>query len=88
MHPYRQQGVFDKQRMSLVRMAERRQQQAPQTRNRDVIDARTGLIAQIANSPRVGVVRDRVQRLTDSQSLALPSGARFQQREMNRPFGD
>src|ERR1700731_2399041 len=64
MHPYRQQDVFDKQRMSLVGMAERRQQQAPQAGNREVVDAGAGLIAQIANSRRVGVVSDRVQRRT------------------------
>jgi hypothetical protein len=60
----RQQDVVDKQRVSLVGMAEGGQQQVPQAGNREVVDARAGLIAQIANSRRVGVVRDRVQRRT------------------------
>ena len=64
MHPDRQQDVVDKQRVSLVGMAEGGQQQAPQAGNRDVVDARAGLIVQIANSRRVGVVSDRVQRRT------------------------
>ena len=45
-------------------MAEGGKQQAPQAGNRDVVDARAGLIAQIANWRRLGVVRDRVQRRT------------------------
>ena len=64
MHPDRQQDVVDKQRVGLVGMAEGGQQQAPQAGNRDVVDTRPGLIAQIANSRRVGVVSDRVQRRT------------------------
>ena len=64
MHPDRQQDVVDKQRVSLVGMAEGGQQQAPEAGNRDVVDARAGLIAQIANSRRVGLVSDRVQRRT------------------------
>jgi hypothetical protein len=58
MRPDRQQDVVDKQRVSLVGMAEGGQQQAPQAGNRNVVDARAGLIAQIANSRRVGVVSD------------------------------
>jgi hypothetical protein len=42
-------------------MAEGGQQQAPEARNRDIVDAHAGLIAQIANSRRVGLVSDRVQ---------------------------
>src|SRR5882757_873743 len=61
MHPDRQQDVVDKQRLRLVEMSEGGQQQVPQAGNREVVDARAGLIAQIANSRRVGVVRDRVQ---------------------------
>jgi hypothetical protein len=64
MQPGRQQDVVDKQRVSLVGTAEGRQQQAPQAGNRDVVDGRAGLIAQIANSRRVGVVSDRIQRRT------------------------
>jgi hypothetical protein len=64
MHPDRQQDVVDKQRVSLVGMAEGGQQQAPEGGNRDVVDAHAGLIAQIANSRRVGLVSDRVQRRT------------------------
>jgi hypothetical protein len=64
MHPDRQQDVVDKQPVSLIRVAERGQRQAPQAGNRDVVDARAGLIAQIANSRRVGLVSDRVQRRT------------------------
>src|ERR1700743_1949551 len=64
MHPERQQDVVEKQLVNLVGMAESGQQQAPQAGNRDVVDARAGLIAQIANSRRAGVVRDRVQRRT------------------------
>jgi hypothetical protein len=64
MHPGRQQDVVDKQRVSLVGMAEGGQQQVPQAGNREVVEARAGLLAQVANSRRVGVVRDRVQRRT------------------------
>ena len=62
MHPDRQQDMVEKQQVSLIGMAEGGQQQAPEAGNRDVVDSRAGLIAQIANSRRVGVVRDRVQR--------------------------
>src|SRR5258708_17910454 len=58
MHPDRQQDVVDKQPVSLVGRAEGMQQHAPQAANRDVVDARAGLIAQIANSRRVAVVSD------------------------------
>jgi hypothetical protein len=64
MHPDPQQDVVDKQRVSLVGMAEGRPQEAPQAGNRDVVDTRAGLIAQIANSRRIGLVSDRVQRRT------------------------
>ena len=64
MHPDRPQDVVDKQPASLVGMAEGGQQQAPEAGNRDIVDARAGLLAQIANSRRVGLVRDRVQRRT------------------------
>ncbi|MEH2474530.1 hypothetical protein V1281_004287 [Nitrobacteraceae bacterium AZCC 2161] len=47
-------------------MAEGGQQQAqaPEAGNRDVVDAHAGLIAQIANSRRVGLVSDHFQRRT------------------------
>jgi hypothetical protein len=64
MPPDRHQDVLDKQQVSLVGMPERGQQQAPQARNRDIVDARSGLIHQVANSRRGCVVSDRVQRRT------------------------
>src|SRR5258708_174897 len=64
MHPDRQQDVVDKQRVSLVGMAEGGQQQAPQAGNPGVLDARAGLIAQMANARRGSAVSDRVQRRT------------------------
>src|SRR6478672_10344174 len=64
MHPERQQDVVEKQRVSLVGMAEGGQQQAPEAGSRDVVDAHAGLIVQIANARRVGLVSDRVQRRT------------------------
>src|SRR3984893_1331315 len=64
MHPDRHQDVVEKQPVSLVGMPEGGQQQAPEAGNRDVVDAHAGLIAQIANWRRVGVVCDRVQRRT------------------------
>src|SRR5258707_7127550 len=64
MHPEPQQDMVEKQRVSLVGMAEGGQQQAPQAENRDVVDACAGLIAQIANSQRCSVVSDLVQRRT------------------------
>jgi hypothetical protein len=64
MHPDRLQDVVKKQRVSLVGMPEGGQQQAPEARNRDVVDACAGLIAQIVNSRRVGLVCDRIQRRT------------------------
>jgi hypothetical protein len=60
MHPDRQQDVVDKQPVSLIGMAEGGQQQAPEAGNRAVVDTRAGLIAQIANSRRIGVGSDRV----------------------------
>jgi hypothetical protein len=72
MHPDRQEDVVDKQPVNLIKVAERGQQQASQAGNRDVVDARAGLIVQIANWRRVGVVSDRVQRRTrqiESQSV-------------------
>src|SRR6478672_8034924 len=72
MHPQRQQDVVDKQPVSLVGMPEGGQQQAPEVGNRDVVDARAGLIAQIANSRRVDLASDRVQchtRQIKSQSV-------------------
>src|ERR1700732_1606725 len=62
MHPDRPQDVVDKHPVSLVGIAEGGQQQAPKTGNRDVVDARSRLIAQITNSGRVGLVSDRVER--------------------------
>ena len=61
MHPERQQYVVDKQRVSWVVMAKGGQQRAPEARNRDVVDAGSGLIAQFANLRRVSLVSDRVQ---------------------------
>ena len=43
-------------------MAERRQYRRSETGNCGVVDTH-GLIVQIANSPRIGVVSDRVQRI-------------------------
>src|SRR6266850_8612382 len=62
MHPDRQQDVVDKQPVSLVGMAEGGQQQTPEAGNCGVVDGCAGLKAQIANSRRVGLVSDRVQR--------------------------
>src|ERR1700758_4167096 len=64
MHPDRPQDVVDKQRVSLVGMTEGRHQQAPESGNREVVDASSGLITQIADSRRVGLVSDRLQRHT------------------------
>ncbi|UPK40756.1 hypothetical protein IVB18_12240 [Bradyrhizobium sp. 186] len=64
MRPDRPQDVVDKQLDSLVGMAKGRQQQAPESGHRDVVDARSRLVAQIANSARVGLVSDRIQRGT------------------------
>jgi hypothetical protein len=64
MHPDRRQDVVDKQSASLVGMVEGGQQQTPESGNRNVVDAYSGLIAQIANSGRVSLVSDRVQRRT------------------------
>jgi hypothetical protein len=64
MRPDRQQDVVDKQWVSLVGMPEGGQQQPPEAANHEVVNAHAGLLAQIANSRRVGVVRDRVQRHT------------------------
>ena len=49
---------------SLVGMAEGGQHQTPEAGNRNVVNARSGLIAQIANSRRVVAVSDCVQRCT------------------------
>src|SRR5260370_30697189 len=63
MDPERQEDVVDKQQVHLVGMAERRQYCPSETGNCGVIDSH-GLMVQIANSRRVGVVSDRVQRAT------------------------
>ncbi len=64
MHPVRLQDVVDKQRVSSVGIAEGGPHQVPEAGNRGVVDARAALIAQIANSRRIGLVGDRVQRHT------------------------
>src|SRR5689334_5899922 len=63
MDPERQEDVVDKQQVHLVGMAERRQYCPSETGNCGVVDG-LGLMVQIANSRRVGVVSDRVQRAT------------------------
>jgi hypothetical protein len=60
----RQRDMVDKQPVGLLWTAERRQYRAAKTGNRDVVDARAGLIVQVANSRRAGVVGDRVQCFT------------------------
>ena len=60
-------------------MAEGRQHQAPEAGNRDGVNARSGLTAQVANARRVG---DRVQRRTrqiETQSVRT-LGSRFRSR--------
>lgn len=82
MHPDREHDVVEKQPVSLVRIAEGRQHQAPEAGNRDGVDARSRLTVQVANARRVGVVGDRVQRRTqqiESQSVRTP-GSRFRSR--------
>src|SRR5713226_7551965 len=64
MHPKRHEDVVDKERIGLIGMVEGGEQQVPQSRNHDVVDARSGPIAQVANSRRVGIVGNRVQRRT------------------------
>jgi hypothetical protein len=63
MDPERQEDVVDKQLVHLVGMAERRQYRRSETGNCGVL-ASHGLMVQIANSRRFGVVGDRVQRAT------------------------
>src|SRR5260221_12692931 len=63
MDPERQEDVVDKQLVHLVGMAERRQYRRSETGNCGVVDGH-GLMVQIANSRRFGVVGDRVQRAT------------------------
>jgi hypothetical protein len=63
MYPDRQKDVVDKQLARLVGMAQRRQHRPPETANRGVVETH-GVVAQIANSRRVGVVSDRVERAT------------------------
>jgi hypothetical protein len=63
MYPDRQKDMVDKQLARLVGMAERRQHRPPETANRGVVETH-GVVAQIANSRRVGVVSDRVERAT------------------------
>ena len=57
MDPGRQEHVVDEQLARLVGMAERRQHRARKTTNRGVIDTH-GLMVQIANLRRIGVVSD------------------------------
>jgi hypothetical protein len=61
MYPEPQEDVLDEQLVRSVGMAERRKHCPPETGNRGIIDSH-GLVVQIANSPRVRVVSDRVQR--------------------------
>src|SRR6266853_3434156 len=63
MDPERQEDVVDKQLVHLVGMAERWQYRRSETGNCGVLDSH-GLMVQIANSRRFGVVGDRVQRAT------------------------
>src|SRR6266436_7808158 len=63
MDPERQEDVVDKQLVHLVGMAECRQYRRSETGNCGVLDSH-GLMVQIANSRRVGIVSDRVQRAT------------------------
>src|SRR5260370_28974656 len=63
MDPEREEDVVDKQLVHLVGMAECRQYRRSETGNCGVLDSH-GLMVQIANSRRVGVVSDRVQRAT------------------------
>src|SRR5258707_2458429 len=63
MDPEREEYVVDNQLVHLVGMAECRQYRRSETGNCGVID-RHGLMVQIANSRRVGIVSDRVQRAT------------------------
>ena len=58
MDPERQEDVIDKQLVHLVGMAERRQYRRSETGNCGVLDSH-GLMVQIANSRRVGIVSDR-----------------------------
>ena len=51
----RQHHVLDKQPVSFVGTAQRRHHRVPEAGNRDVVDAHSGLIVQVANSRRVGV---------------------------------
>src|SRR5260370_26500432 len=63
MDPERKEDVVDKQLVHVVGMAERRQYRRSETGNCGVLDSH-GLMVQIANSRRFGVVGDRVQRAT------------------------
>src|SRR5258706_3002260 len=63
MDPEREEDVVDKQLVHLVGMAERWQYRRSETGNCGVL-ASHGLMVQIANSRRFGVVGDRVQRAT------------------------
>src|SRR5260370_28996409 len=63
MDPEREEDVVDKQLVHLVGMAECRQYRRSETGNCGVLDSH-GLMVQIANSRRVGIVSDRVQRAT------------------------
>jgi hypothetical protein len=60
--PDRQHDVVDKHLAGLVGTPQRGQHRAPQLANRGVVDASAGLVVQIANSRRVGIVSDRIQR--------------------------
>ena len=61
MHPDRQHDVLDKQLINLLRIGKRQTHRASKAGNHDVVDARSGLITQVTNSRRVGIVSNRVQ---------------------------
>src|SRR5260370_38423579 len=63
MDPEREEEVVDKQLVHVVGMAECRQYGRSETGNCGGLDSH-GLMVQIANSRRVGIVSDRVQRAT------------------------
>src|SRR5258708_17683175 len=61
MYPEPQEDVVDEHLVRSVGMAERRQHCRAETGNRGIID-RHWLVVQIANSSRVRILSDRVQR--------------------------
>jgi hypothetical protein len=60
MYPDRQKDVVEKQLVHLVGMAERRQHRPPEIDNRGVVNTH-GLVTQLPNLRRLGIVGDRVQ---------------------------